>query len=588
MVLAYGTRVFGKAQACGRGLADLAAASRRVRPHTQALGGAVTGIAGRYKYVGLGSVPGRQLRARWSQTTAPGSSPRSILRTFGGPPPASREPKSLALSAALQNFVQGLGVADRERLAEALKLDLTVLEQLVSTGRIRSAEQAAALKNEAVLDSLLRGAEPERFVLACRFITSIEPPTEAILERLVDRYNSSPLVQAVLRLCAAGHRDEPALKTTLNELGVWMQGHQLQSLWHDMMALLFEQLAVPGIKAWVFPYAPGNRETLEQVERARGLVDWLLHCRWQGSPGTGEHRGSHYMMRRALDSLVESGGGGRLARAALSDWYRDWLALPSVYSQDKEPELPWAGNLAFDAWLFSSYGGQLSGLKSALARPVQPGGEEDRPPNILGTVAGQIGAARSLGRTRALDDAMSLWLRETEPVGKRIQSSGLKRPVLLLGGFCWRGGKTLPVPVLSALESILSRDPDMDAWGRDMAWQLLQWAFCQCLYTTVTRHGSRLLMQVPYVSVHDPRCAVSGLEWIRSQEQLTRRLLVAPDDMQLLPLVLLDKTPVRTLLAEPDALVLDSLSILILAQQFLASVNTDVFWHAHGKVLSNL
>ena len=593
MILTYGTRVLGKGWAGGRGLSDVAAVwrsqgGRQVWPHTQALGDAVTGNAGQYRYVGLRSVPGRQLRTRWSQAIAPGSLPRSTLRAFGSPSPAGSGAESLAVSANLQAFIPWLSAVDRQRLAAALKLDPDVLAQVARTGRAQSAAQAAALQDPAVLDSLLCHAELEPFVLACRFIMLMAQPGEAVLERLVDRYNSSPLMKAALRLCAAGHQPEPAIKEAFNALDVWIRHHRLQPLWHDMMALLLEQLAVPGITARLFHSASQDQETWRQVEQARELVDWLLHSRWQGSPGAGQHRGSHYRLRRALDSLVESGGGGSRARAALSDWYKDWLALESVYSGISEPELPDAGNLPFADWWFTSYGGQLSGLERALARPVQPGGEEDRPPNILGTAANQIGASQSLGRTRALDKALEQWLRGAHPADSRLPTAGLKRPVLLLGGLCWRGGQALPVQVQPALESILSREPDMDAWGRDMAWQLLQWAFCHCLYTTVAQHDSRLLMQVPYVSLHDPRCAVSGLECIRSREQLTRRLLLAPDDMQLLPLVLLDKTPLRTLLAEPDALVLDSLSILILAQQFLASVDTDVFWQAHGETLRNL
>ena len=157
--------------------------------------------------------------------------------------------------------------------------------------------------------------------------------------------------------------------------------------------------------------------------------------------------------------------------------------------------------------------------------------------------------------------------------------------MLIIGGLFWHGGQGLPSSVMPAVESILSAKANLDEDTRQQATRLLQWAFCHCLLETVHRQGSDLMCQVPYASAREKDCAVSGLELVSSQEQLTRRLLLSPEGMQLLPVLVMQEAPVQAVLGKPDVLVVDSLSLLMLAQQFLDSVDRKLFWRALQALL---
>ena len=327
-----------------------------------------------------------------------------IIRTraFGSAPEGTGA-GTLALSGTVHTFVQGLDVIDRKLLARCLNLQRELVEQLASTGRAPDAA-LPALQEEALLDSLLAINEVDAFVLACRFLTSMESPTEAILERVAGdaASYSSRMGGRVLKLCALGTPVERPVRVALEQLKAWLGRHREQQRWRALAAVVLDKLSALVMLTRINPEAPESIR--RQAVQARGLVPWLLQQEALRL-NSAQHAGADYLVRRALDALVELGGWG--AEARLGAWYHDWLALGSVYKHQAEPPLPDAGSLAFRDWLPSSYGGQLPRLEEVLAAgPESSGKPEDRPP----------------GRVSAVHQWLARWRPDTRPAaGKKTR-----------------------------------------------------------------------------------------------------------------------------------------------------------------------
>ena len=481
---------------------------------------------------------------------------RIRTRAFGTASGRGGEGNSLLLSGKVQAYVRGLNLIDRKRLAHWLKQEPQTLEQLARTGLAPSAEWARALEKEALLDSLLGVDDRDAFALACRFLTS-QQPTEAVLDRIAQGWtHPSPVVDRIIRLCDSDTPADQSIKAALETLGAWLERHQQPQRWRELLTRVIYELTMEVLLTRMDPAAP--EASGRKAVQARALIPWLLQqpglCRTRQP-----HKGTDYMLRWAMDGLVQLGGWE--AEAPLDAWYRDWLALESVYQRCAEPQLPDADALAFRDWRPSCYGGRLSRLEALLA----------------GAGAGQ----KPQELSQAMVDAGSEDVKPTPPDGGRDRQNGPKKTVLVTSGLFWLGIPGVAHSTLPVTEAILSGEAALDGVGRGRGIPLLQWAFCHCLFETVRQQGGVLVTQIPYTALDDDSCAVSGLETVSSPELLYRRLLLSPETLAFLPLLIMHKPSVKAALGTSDALVLDSLALLRLAEQFLASVDRKAFWRAH-------
>ena len=220
-----------------------------------------------------------------------------------------------------------------------------------------------ALEEEALLDSLLGVDDRDAFLLACRFLTSMEQPTEAALDRIAQGWTDpSPVVDSIMRLCDSDTPADRPIRAALEMLGAWLEQHQQPQPWRELLTQVVYELTMQVLLTRMDPAAP--EAAGRKAVQARALIPWLLQqpglCR-----SRQEHKGTDYMLRWAMDGLVQLGGWE--AEAPLDAWYRDWLALESVYQRCAEPQLSEADAEAFRDWRPSCYGGRLSRLEALLA-----------------------------------------------------------------------------------------------------------------------------------------------------------------------------------------------------------------------------
>ena len=499
---------------------------------------------------------GRQLRTGWLQDGRRLNG-RIRTRAFATASGRAGEGGSLRVSGTVQAFVQGLNLIDRKRLAHWLKQDPQTIEQVAMAGLAPSADWARALEEEALLDSLLGVDDRDAFLLACRFLTSMEQPTEAALDRIAQGWtHPSPVVDSIMRLCDSDTPADRPIRAALEMLGAWLEQHQQPQRWRELLTQVVYELTMQVLLTRMDPAAP--EAAGRKAVQARALIPWLLQqpglCR-----SRQEHKGTDYMLRWAMDGLVQLGGWE--AEAPLDAWYRDWLALESVYQRCAEPQLSEADAEAFRDWRPSCYGGRLSRLEALLAGA----GSGQKPQDL----------------SQGLVDAGSEDVKRTPSDGGQDRQNWPKKTVLVTSGLFWLGIPGVALSSLPVTEAILSGEAALDGLGRGRGIQLLQWAFCHCLFETVRQQGGVLVTQIPYTALGDDSCAVSGLETVSSPELLYRRLLLSPETMDFLPLLIMHKPSVKAALGTPDALVLDSLALLRLAEQFLSCVDSGTFWRAH-------
>ena len=514
------------------------------------------------------------------------------VRTFAQDAgPGRAKPVRMTIPASVRAFLQGLDFHDSNLLARCLNMNQKGLDQVARVGIAPSEAKARFLQEEGLVDSLLDAAgvdELQAFVLACRFLTRLRPPGAGVLDRVASgSSHSSPLGDKVLGLCCgSGNTSEFPVSITLQNLLAlepWLYSYQQEQRWYDLMSFLLDHLAALIMLSRTSPSAP--ERIRKQAGKARNLLPWVLQQDGLRIDGR-QHRGGDYLVRRALDALVEFDSWN--AEARLRDWYRNWLALPPAYERLPEPQFTEHAQLSLRNWRPSSYGGRLSTLALALAETAPRQTHKSRPAAGRGAVSGEGDAASGSTRHRppGMVDAVHEWLNLTHPDDLLRLPTGWKRRVLVVAGLLWQGGPEVEASVVPAAERILSAGPALDEAGRQQALQCLQWAFCHCLYETVHRQDATLITQLPYAASHDKSCAVSGLESASSQEFLTRRLLLTPEGMAFLPLVVRHPSPLQFVLGAPDALVLDSLYLVMLAEQFLVSLDAQAFWRANESRLT--
>ena len=293
-----------------------------------------------------------------------------------------------------------------------------------------------------------------------------------------------------------------------------------------------------------------------------------------------------------------------------------WAGVPRLKTcstTGTEPGWHWArtgsktpGHRPQDLWTFRTgcprpYGGSLTALEKALTGSG-PSGELRALQQLSSNREGEVHYVDGFGdgnyrvdfgiRAQGFPRVVSL-VKELRSMlhPDTLADPGLLfrpgRKVLILGSLFWEGAHALPSFLLPAAETLLTRAQVHDKDKRNQAMVLLQWAFCHCLHDTVVRQGGELLSQVPYVAAHDKRCAVSGMASLDTLEQLVQRLLQHPDGWHPVPLHVKQKKPVQTALGDPDAVVLDSLFLLQLAEQFLASMDPETFWQESRGLLNS-
>ena len=250
----------------------------------------------------------------------------------------------------MRAFLQGLDFHDSKLLARCLNMDHKELDQVARVGLARSEPKARVLQEEGLVDSLLDVAgvgDLQAFVLACRFLTRLRSPGSEVLDRVASGSDhSSPLGDRVLSLCCgSGNTSEFPVNVTLQNLLVlepWLYRHQQEQRWYDLMSFLLDHLAALLMLSRTNPSAP--ERIRKQAEQARTLLPWVLQQDGLRIDGR-QHRGGDYLVRRALDALMEFDSWK--AEARLRDWYRNWLALPSVYDRLPEPQFTEQGPVFF-------------------------------------------------------------------------------------------------------------------------------------------------------------------------------------------------------------------------------------------------
>lgn len=453
--------------------------------------------------------------------------------------------------STLVPFVRGLAPADQALLASRLGVRSVCLDQARVTGSAESTADAATLQDLAVLDSLLASQDPDVFALACRFLQAIELPGEAIWSRIADRYsNRSRLAEAVSRLCARPGVDQKAIRQQLEALEAWAGQQREQSRWRDMLCQLFDRLAC----AWESgeQVLPVSVQARRKAVGAKKVLSWLL-LKEALHFSTRRHSYGDYLVRAGLDTLAGGEDWGTGMQLQLRDWYRAWFAMPStVFWWDAEPVSPTAGSVSLDDWAPATWGGQLPTLEALLLEPVVSRVRSSQP-----------------GRLRVLQQRLGQIL----PLSSGSTSFIREKNVLILGGLIW------PSELRNRLPARLEQQSQsLEPQQRERLLQQLGWAFCHCLYNTVRRYGDELTVQIPYGSRHDKSCAVSGLRAMNDPAQLTRFLTVPPEGMRLLPVSATQVDPAREATGDPDALVLDSRALLTLADEFLTSMDPELFW----------
>ena len=453
--------------------------------------------------------------------------------------------------ARLVPFVRGLAPADRTLLASLLGVRSVCLDQATVTASVESTTDAATLQDLAVLDRLLEANNPDAFTLACRFLQAMERPGEAVWSRIADRYsNRSRLAEAVSRLCTRPGVDQKPIRQQLETLEAWAGQQREQSRWRDMLCQLFDRLAC----AWESgeQVLPVSVQARRKAVEAKKVLSWLL-LKETLHFSTIKHSYGDYLVRAGLDTLGCGEDWGTGIQLQLRDWYRDWFAMPStVFWWDAEPVSPTAGSVSLDDWTPATWGGQLPTLEALLLEPVVSRVRSSQP-----------------GRLRVLQQRLGQIL----PLSAGSTSFIREKNVLILGGLIWPSALRHRLPARLEQQS-----QSLDPQHREQLLQQLGWAFCHCLYDTVRHYGDELTVQIPYGSRHDKSCAVSGLRAMNDPAQLTRFLMVPPEGMRLLPVSARLVDPAREATGDPDALVLDSRALLTLADEFLASLDPELFW----------
>ena len=509
-----------------------------------------------------------------------------------GPASGSPDDTGSPVSHSVHTFVQGLDPAGRRRLARCLDLDPAIVEQLADSGRTPLAWQSDLLREDVLLGRLFAADDVHTFELGCRFLTGMSEPPAKIWKQIADPGSEiSPLTDAICRLCASEQSIESRVQAELKTIRVWMYQNMQRRRWRGLSAIMLDRLAGLGVAARASlptPDAAAHKTLQQQAAQARDLIPWLLEQEVV-TLDAGLHSASDYLVRQALDALLDLGNQDSRVGGLLYGWYQDWLALKPLCEKIAAPELLSTKASGFDDWVPSSYGGSLPRLKKKLAgksrlKPSALSPEPSTPRASSGPQkkAADKGQPGTTGRWAQWRQASTLWLAQllhnlglmTSAESEELFEPG--RKVLMLGGLLWDGDPGQPSPLVRATEAIVSRAADPAL--RDAAVQRLQWAFCHCLYNTIAEHKAELISQVPYVSVKDKRAVVSGTTTVGSVQQLVHQLLQQPDNWQAIPLRIMQEKPLQTAVGDPGTLVLDSQALVQLAEQFLARIDKEAFW----------